>query len=204
MSELLTVKSDDMETRGNYLTGSFRDYNSAERAYNRLRERGYTDDEINIIMSDKTREKYFEHPREHGHRTSDSEKHFEKEREKADKDAFGTKAMEGAGKGGAIGGVVGAAAGVIAAIGTSLVIPGLGLVIAGPIAAGLAGAGAGGVTGGIVGALVGAGIPKDRAEKYEKGIKQGDIVMGVRPRSEEDAKFLEEDWRQYEAQNVYR
>lgn len=192
-----------METRENYLTGAFRDYNSAERAYNRLRERGYTDDEINIIMSDKTREKYFEKNREHGDRT-DSERHFDKAREKADKDAFGSKAMEGAGKGGAIGGTVGAVAGIIAAIGTSLVIPGLGLVIAGPIAAGLAGAGAGGVTGGLVGALVGAGIPKERAETYEKGIKQGDIVMGVRPRSEEDAKFLEQDWRQYEAQNVYR
>jgi len=191
-----------METKGNYLTGSFRDYNSAERAYNRLRERGYTDDEINIIMSDKTREKYFEKGRKHGDREDDRD--FEKKREKADKDAFGTKAMEGAGKGGAIGGAVGAAAGIIAAIGTSLVIPGLGLVIAGPLAAGLAGAGAGGVTGGIVGALVGSGIPKERAETYEKGIRQGDIVLGVRPRSEEDARFLEQDWRQYEAQNVYR
>ena len=38
-------------------------------------------------------------------------------------------------------------AGIIAAIGTTLVIPGLGLVIAGPIAAGLAGAGAGSITG---------------------------------------------------------
>lgn len=177
-----------METNSNYLTGSFRDRSSAERAYNRLRERGYTDDEINIIMSDETRTKYFK--KEH----SDEKKETE----------FGNKAMEGTGTGAAIGGVVGATAGIIAAIGTSLVIPGLGLVIAGPIAAGLAGAGAGGITGGIVGALVGAGIPKDRAEKYEKGIKEGDIVMGVRPRSDEDASYLEEDWRQYEGKNVYR
>jgi hypothetical protein len=192
-----------METHGSYLTGSFRDANSAERAYKRLREKGYTDDEINIIMSDRTREKYFENKDE---RRSERRvgRDFEKERDKADKEAFGSKTMEGAGKGGAIGGAVGAAAGIIAAIGTSLVVPGLGLVIAGPIAAGLAGAGAGGVTGGIVGALVGSGIPKDRAERYERGIKQGDIVMGVRPRNEEDAKFLEQDWRQYEAQDIYR
>jgi hypothetical protein len=188
-----------METSRNYLTGSFSDRDSAERAYNRLRERGYTDEEINIIMSDQTREKYFDKDK---HRTGD--KDFEREREKTDKEAFGTKAMEGAGKGASIGGAVGAAAGIIAAIGTSLVIPGLGLVIAGPIAAGLAGAGAGGVTGGIVGALVGSGIPKDRAERYEKSIKQGDIVMGVRPRSDEDATFLENDWRRYEAHDVYR
>ena len=168
----------------NYLTGSFRDRTSAERAYNRLRERGYTDEEINIIMSDETRKRYFD--------------------QEAEKDTdFGNKAMEGAGTGSAIGGAVGATAGIIAALGTSLVIPGLGVVIAGPIAAGLAGAGAGGLTGGIVGALIGAGIPKDRAEKYEKNIKEGDIVMGVRPRTDDDAAYLEEDWRKYEG-NVYR
>jgi hypothetical protein len=136
-----------MENRVNYLTGSFRDRTSAERAYNRLRERGYTDDEINIIMSEDTRNKYFDKVDED------------------EKTRFGNKAMEGAGTGSAIGGALGATAGIIAAIGTSLVIPGLGFVVAGPIAAGLAGAGAGGITGGIVGALIGAGIPRDRAEK---------------------------------------
>lgn len=176
-----------METRSNYLTGSFRDRSSAERAYNRLRERGYTDEEINIIMSDETRAKY-----------------FAKDKDVKDETDFGNKAMEGAGTGSAIGGAVGATAGIIAALGTSLVIPGLGLVIAGPIAAGLAGAGAGGLTGGIVGALVGAGIPKERAVKHEKDIKEGDIVMGVRPRSDEDASYLEEDWRQYEGRNINR
>lgn len=174
-----------METNSNYLTGSFRDRTSAERAYNRLRERGYTDDEINIIMSDETRAKYF---------NKDNED---------DESSFGNKAMEGAGTGSAIGGAIGATAGIIAALGTSLIIPGLGIVIAGPIAAGLAGAGAGGLTGGIVGALVGAGIPKDKAEKHEKDIKEGDIVMGVRPRNDDDATYLEEDWRQYQG-NVYR
>src|SRR5512133_201363 len=176
----------DPDSNSSYLTGSFRDRSSAERAYNRLRERGYTDEEINIIMSDETRKKYFD------------------EEDKDNENEFGNKAMEGAGKGSAIGGAVGATAGIIAAIGTSLVIPGLGIVIAGPIAAGLAGAGAGGLTGGIVGALIGAGIPKDRAEKHEKDIKEGDIVMGVRPRNDEDAAYLEDDWREYSGDKVYR
>lgn len=51
----------------------------------------------------------------------------------SDEDDFselGTKAAESARMGSAIGGTVGAIAGVIAAMGTSLVIPGLGLVIA--------------------------------------------------------------------------
>ena len=112
------------------VTGMFRDRESAEKAYDALEEKGYTKDEINVMMSDDTRKRYF-----------------------ADDDDsdLGSKAMEGAGTGSAIGGTVGAVAGIIAAIGTNLVIPGLGLVIAGPIAAGLAGAGAGGITGGLIG-----------------------------------------------------
>jgi len=117
---------------------------------------------------------------------------------------IGTKTAEGAGKGSAIGGTIGAIAGAIAAVGTSLVIPGLGIIIAGPIAAGLAGAGAGGITGGLIGALVGSGIPEARAKLYEAGIKQGRIVMGVRPRNEEDAKYFEEKWRENKAEEIYR
>jgi len=165
------------------ITGMFRDRESTERAYNMLHERGYTDDEINLIMSDETRKKHF----------SDNVKKTE----------IGTKAAEGAGKGSAIGGTIGAIAGVVAAIGTSLVIPGLGLVIAGPIVAGIAGAGAGGIAGGIVGALVGSGIPEERAILYESGIKKGNVVLGVHPRNEEDARYFEDNWRTNNAEDVY-
>lgn len=172
-----------MQTNSNFLTGTFKDIESAERAYNDLRERGYNDNEINVIMSEDSMKSYF--------------------KEDHDDDSFGNKAKEGAGAGSAIGGAVGAAVGIIAAIGTSVVIPGLGFVIAGPLAAGLAGAGAGGITGGIVGALVGAGISKDRAEKYEKGIKDGHIVVGVKTRNNEDAEYFDEEWREY-GYDVYK
>ena len=105
--------------------------------------------------------------------------------------------MEGAGVGSAIGGTLGAIVGGIAAIGTSVLIPGLGLVIAGPLAAALAGAGAGGLTGGLVGALVGAGLPEDEAQRYEGDIKNGNIVMGFKPRNNEDYSYYESEWRNY-------
>ncbi len=165
------------------LTGMFRDRKSSEKAYHTLQERGYAKDEINLVMTDETRKKHFS--------------------DKVEETEIGTKAAEGAGKGSAIGGTLGAVAGVIAAIGTSLVIPGLGIVIAGPIAAGLAGAGAGGLTGGIIGALVGSGIPEARAKLYESGLKEGQIVIGVNPRNEEDAKFLEENWRTNKAEEIH-
>ncbi len=170
-------------TKDGMLTGMFRDRESTENAYNSLHERGYTKDDINLVMSDDTRKKHF------------SGENAETE--------IGTKAAEGAGKGSAIGGTIGAIAGVIAAVGTSLVIPGLGLIVAGPIAAGLAGAGAGGITGGIIGALVGSGIPEERAKLYESGIKDGNIVMGVRPRNQEDAKYFEEKWHANKGEEIY-
>ena len=92
-------------------------------------------------------------------------------------DSTGTHAGEGAGTGSIIGGTVGAILGALAATATSVVIPGVGILLAGPIAGALAGAGAGGLTGGVLGALVGAGIPEDTARTYESVIQSGGVVV---------------------------
>ena len=172
------------------VTALFRNREHAEAAYQSLRDRGYSDEEINVLMSDKTRDEYYGN-KAHG---------------KAVETEMGSKALEGAGTGGAIGGALGAIIGGIAAIGTNLLIPGLGLVVWGPIAAALAGAGAGGATGGLVGALIGWGIPEERAKVYESGIREGGTVIGVRPRTQEDAEYFENEWRspRYHGENVYR
>jgi hypothetical protein len=166
------------------LTGMFPDRKSTEKAYDLMNERGYTRDDINLVMSKATHNKYFSNDKE--------------------ETELGNKAAEGSGAGSAIGGTIGAIAGIIAAIGTSIVIPGLGLVVAGPIAAGLAGAGAGGLAGGIIGALVGWGIPEDRAKIYESGIKNGHIFMGVRPKNDDDAKQIERTWHENDAREIHR
>ena len=164
------------------MTGLFRDRESAEGAYRSLSSRGYGKDDVNLLMSDDTRKKHFTE--------GDTE--------------LGTKAWEDAGKGAAIGGGVGATLAAIAAIGTTLALPGLGLLIAGPIAALLAGGGAGALTGGLIGALVGHGIPEEHAKVYDKGIRDGGIVMGVNPRSQEDADYLENEFRTNRAESLYR
>jgi hypothetical protein len=167
------------------VTGLFRDRDSAERAYGSLSTRGYSKDDVNLLMSDETRKTHF---------SSD---------DAGDTD-LGSKALEGAGAGAAIGGTTGAVLAAIAAIGTSVVLPGLGLIVAGPLAAALAGAGAGGATGGLIGALIGSGIPEDRAKQYESGVKEGGIVMGVNARSDEDAEYFENEFRTHRGENVYR
>lgn len=166
------------------LTGLFRDRESTEGAYQSLRDRGYSENEINVMMSDKTRDAHYKD----GAVTE-----------------LGNKATEGAGVGGAVGGTLGAIIGGVAAIGTNLLLPGLGLVIAGPLAAALVGAGAGGFTGGLVGALIGWGIPEERAKVYESGIKDGGTVLGVTPRSTEDADYFSNEWRdKYRGEDIYR
>jgi hypothetical protein len=165
------------------LVAMFKDKDRAEAAYAELRRRNYPSEEINVVMSSTTREKFF--TGKDGHRGD-----------------LGNKALEGTGVGSAVGGVVGAIAGALAAIGTSIVVPGLGLVIAGPIAAALAGAGAGGVTGGIIGALVGLGIPEERAKIYREGIQNGEIVISIRPHNENDVRELSDKWHEFHTEGI--
>jgi hypothetical protein len=166
-----------------FVTGLFKDQDSAENAYKSLAESGYKSSEIDVVMSEETRKKYY-----------GKDATLETE--------VGNKAAEGAAIGGAVGSTVGAIAAAIAAVGTSLVLPGLGLVIAGPIAAAIAGAGAGGVTAGVVGALIGWGIPEDRLKEYEQGINDGGILIGVKSKSDDDTHRFENDWKNHNGNQV--
>jgi hypothetical protein len=160
----------------------FRDRDSAERAYGSLTSRGYTRDDVTLLMSDEARRRHFgDHP--------DTE--------------LGTKAAEGAGVGAVVGGGLGAVLAGLAAAGT-IALPGIGLIAMGPIAAALTGGAAGAAGGGLLGALIGSGIPEERAQEYESGIRQGNIVMGVTPRSEEDAEYFDREWRTHRAEQIYR
>jgi hypothetical protein len=148
------------------VTGLFKTRVAAEAAVDAIIKRGYTRDDISVLMSDSTKNKEFALQ-------------------------TGTHAADGAGIGGALGGALGATLAAIAAVGTTIALPGLGLVIAGPIAAALAGAGAGGATGGLIGALIGAGIPEHRAKVYDAGLRGGGILLGVEAKTDEDVEKLE-------------
>lgn len=148
------------------ITGLFKSRVGAEAAVDAIIKRGYTREDVSVLMSDATKSKEFAIE-------------------------TGTRATEGAGIGGALGGTLGAILAAVAAVGTSIALPGIGLVVAGPIAAALAGAGAGGLTGGLVGALVGAGIPEHRAKVYDAGLRGGGILLGVEAKTDEEADALE-------------
>ena len=169
------------------VTGLYDSPDRAREAYHGLTTRhGYKDDDISVVMTDETRKRHF------GDVPAGTEL---KE---------GTKAAEGAGIGGGIGMGLGAALGALIAGASAVAIPGLGLLVAGPIAGAIAGAGAGGATGSLVGALIGVGIPETRAAEYERGLKEGGIVIGTRARDEAHAAELERDFTGYGARNLLR
>jgi hypothetical protein len=163
--------------RAKLITGLFKNRAAAEAAVDAIIKRGYSHDDISVLMSEATRSKEF---------------------------ALETKTQTaaGAGIGGAVGGTIGAVLAGILAIGSSIVVPGLGLVVAGPIAAALAGAGAGAATGGLIGALIGAGIPEHRAKVYEAGVREGGILIGVETRLDKDADNLEKLFEDLGAKSV--
>ena len=95
------------EYRSNYVSKVFRTRDDADRAYNELRDQGYTEHEINVMMSDNTRDTHFS-------------------KDVAHDTALGDKVADNAGTGSLIGGGIGAVVGAIAAIGSNVLLPGLG------------------------------------------------------------------------------
>ena len=160
------------------VTGLFKSKVAAEAAVDAIMKRGYTRDDISVLMSDVR----------HG------PKNLVCRPERVPQKRLGI--------GGAVGGAVGAAVAAIAAVGTTLFLPGINLVIAGPIAAALAGAGAGGATGGVIGALIGAGIPEYRAKVYDAELRGREIVIGVEAWTEDEIERLEELLGELGAQHV--
>lgn len=149
----------------------------ALRAVEELKIASFSNNDISVLMPDKTGTRDFAH--EHG-----------------------TKAPEGAAAGAGTGGILGGALGWLVGIG-SLAIPGVGpFIAAGPIMAALGGAAIGATVGGITGALVGLGIPEYEAKVYEGKIKGGNILLSVHTDDADEAKRAKEIFKRVGATDI--
>lgn len=160
-------KERDVPPTGGTVVGLFHDQHMAERAIRTLKNQGFAEDQIGVLMRD-----------------------LERQQELAEH--TGTKAEEGAATGAVGGGVLGGVLGLLAGVG-ALAIPGIGPIVAGgAIASTLAGAGIGAAAGGLLGALVGMGIPEEEARHFEHGIREGGILVTVQAgeRSAEAVEIL--------------
>ncbi|MFL6548770.1 MAG: hypothetical protein ACJ8OJ_08745 [Povalibacter sp.] len=168
--------------RSGMISALFVDASGVERAFSAALALGYKADEINLLLSEQTRQRLFAQG--------------QVQSTLADKAAESTQygaSKEAAALGGPAGGTAATLAPAAAAIGAAVLIPSL--VVAGPIAIALAAAGAVGVAGGTLGALTHWGIPKHHVENYEQQVRDGAILIGVKPRSDDDARQLREQWR---------
>lgn len=143
----------------------------------RLRQVGFTNSDISVLMPDKTGTRDFAH-----------EHH--------------TKAPEGATTGVGTGAVIGGSLGWLAGIG-ALAIPGFGpLIAAGPIMAALTGAAVGGTIGGLAGALIGMGIPEFEAKQYEGKIRSGNALISVHSEDSAEAGRAKEVFKAAGAEDI--
>jgi hypothetical protein len=162
------------------VTAVFLNRFDASAAYDYVMGKGYTRDEVNVMMSNSTHEAF-----------KDEGKHD-----------VGSMASEGIAAGGALGTAVGAAAAAIVAIGTTVMLPGFGILVAGPILAAFAGGGAGAVAGGLLGGLIGLGLPESNAKAYESALKEGGVVIGVHCRTSDDVRDFRQHFHDLNGENI--
>lgn len=130
--------------------GIFDSIDDARRAVRQLLDAGFSKEQITVICSDDTKERYFSEF-EHQH-------------------SAGTYTPTAAIAGGTIGALLGGLTVVASAIATGS----LALWAAGPITAW-----AGGVAGGLVGAMMTRGVEKELANFYQQAVVAGQILVAA-------------------------
>ncbi len=156
--------------------GIFHSDRDVEKLLSRLEDRGFGDTDVSMMMSDKTRERYPELSKS-------------------------SKLPEGAATGALTGGLLGGLIGGLTMAG-SVLIPGAGLLVAGPIVGALTGGAVGTSTGGLIGALIGAGIPEHEAKHYEESLKNEGNILVVAHVDKEEVQEVRDLFRSNGADNI--
>jgi uncharacterized protein (TIGR02271 family) len=147
-------RNDETTRTSGTVVGLFHNQADAERAIQRLKQQGFSENQIGVAIRDRGRQEELI-------------------------EGTGTQAAEGAATGAIGGGVLGGVIGLLAGVG-ALAIPGVGPIIAGgTLASTLAGAGIGAAAGGLLGALVGMGVPEEDAQHFDQGFRAGGTLVTV-------------------------
>jgi hypothetical protein len=158
------------------VSGIFNSEREIESLLSELRSRGLRDEDISVLMSEQTRDKYVALREE-------------------------SKSPEGATVGSVSGGILGAILGGLSVVG-NVFLPGIGLLVAGPLVGALSGAAIGTATGGLIGALVGAGIPEHEAKFFEDAIKEEGNVFIIAHVPHEDTGEIKNLFNRYGARSL--
>ncbi|RUR05045.1 hypothetical protein [Legionella sp. km772] len=143
----------------------FHNKEAAEQAFEAALKLGYKPQEINVVMAEDSKKKYYS------------------TQSQGEEDAAKSLAV-----GGVVGGTIGSTIGALIALGTNIALPGLGLVMVGPLA------GAGGVSGGLLGSLLGWGMPDNPPNPSAEKLKKGEILLIVHENKNRGS--LKEAWKE--------
>jgi hypothetical protein len=145
-----TIMATDTTNARPLEAGVFNTVESARKAVHELREAGFTQEQITVVCSNETKERYFS---EFDHQQP-----------------AGTHTPTATIAGGTIGAVLGGLTVIASAVATGS----LALWAAGPITAW-----AGGVAGGLVGAMMTRGVEKELANFYQQAVVSGQILVAA-------------------------
>jgi hypothetical protein len=130
--------------------GVFDTVQAAGRAVDGLMGVGFTIDQITVVCSDETKERYF--------------REFEHQKPAGTHDLTATIA----------GSAIGAILGGLSVVATAVATGGLAILAAGPLTAA-----AGGLAGGFVGAMMTRGVEKELANFYQQAVLEGRILVAA-------------------------
>ena len=165
------------------LAGLFTTGDAAEQAYKACADLGYEIGDVNVIVSEGTRQRML----------ADADEL---------KAEIAARKSEGGELGGPTGGRVGILVTIFAAVGTAVAIPTVGF-LAGPVAVALTAAGAAGVAAGLISTFADWGVPEDQLQRYEDDIRNGAILIVVAARNPEDARRLADSWQALGGKDIY-
>jgi hypothetical protein len=142
--------------------GVFYNIDDARRAVHDLIEAGFSNNQITVVCSDETKERYF--------------REFDHQQPAGTHTPMATIA----------GGTIGALLGGLSVVASALATGSLALWAAGPISAW-----AGGVAGGLVGAMMTRGVEKELANFYQQAVMSGQILVAAEDHSANKERALQ-------------
>jgi hypothetical protein len=177
-----------MEELSAGIIGLFEAPDQANQAFEALLRLGHHPDEVGVMITDATKERFTaSSPLAHPAQIPDEENALHEEDARLD-ELEKRAVLKGAGAASA----VGALGGVLVGAGASVLLPGFGLWLIGPLA-GL-GAAFGAYVGGVYAVpAIEAGLGS-RFAPYEREVQGGKVLLHVVPKSPEDEQRIREEW----------
>jgi uncharacterized membrane protein len=160
------------------LTAVFRNQSDAMRAYEWLRQHGYGLEEINVLLSEHSKQPF--HAREHD-----------------DKLELKSKPAAGAQRRALWGALAGALLLALLALILSIMSN---FTLHWPAA--LAGIGAGAMLGGLAGGLLGYGFPDSTARVYEPLLQRGGVAIGVKPHNSVEERIITSEFESLHGEDI--